>query len=213
MIGGRVSIFRNLHSACVGGGTSLFGLFGRSANTARGLGSVRTWQDVGVPLDFAKLKFQYAGGRVANRFDVASSGGTWGNLPATPAASAFANQLRRAGDMVPLPKKALSLADLGSLASSEGAEFAVVRLNGERYLVRGMTNTTTIPEGAKLIGHVHPGEGFMGLSPSVPDIEAFSRLGRTRSALFNESGAWRTYGPNGPSRTVFPPAGGSSWPY
>ncbi len=137
--------------------------------------------------------------------DLATSRGTWGGLPATPAAQGFAEQLVRPGDMVPLPRGAMSLQDLGSLASSEGAEFAVVRLDGDRYIIRGTTNTTTIPPDATLIGHVHPGEGFMGLSPSVEDMDALGLLGQGRSVLFNESGSWRTFGPNGPSSSVFMP--------
>jgi hypothetical protein len=142
-----------------------------------------------------------------NNLSVASSRGTWGDLTATPAAENYANQLVRPGDMAPLPKRSLSLTDLGSLASSEGAEFAVVRINGERYLIRGTSNVTTIPENAKLIGHVHPGEGFMGLAPSSEDISALGLLNQQRSALFNESGAWRTFGPNGPSPYVNMPKG------
>lgn len=137
--------------------------------------------------------------------DVATSRGTWGGLPATPAAQHFGAQLVRPGDMVPLPRGAMTLQDLGSLASSEGAEFAVIRLNGQRLIVRGTTNTTTLPEGSTLIGHVHPGEGFMGLLPSAEDIEALGLLNQGRSALFNESGSWRTFGPNGPSSSVFMP--------
>ena len=136
---------------------------------------------------------------------VATPGGTWGRLEATPAAQKFAEQLVRAGDKVPLPRGALSLQDLGTLASSEGAEFAVIRQNGERYLVRGNSMTTTIPADAKLIGHVQPGEGFFGLTPSVEDIEALGKLGQGRSAIFNESGAWRTFGPQGGSPAVFMP--------
>jgi hypothetical protein len=137
--------------------------------------------------------------------DLATSRGTWGGLPASPAAQGFAGQLVRPGDMVPLPRGAMGLQDLGSLASSEGAEFAVIRLNGERYIVRGTANTTTIPESSTLIGHVHPGEGFMGLAPSVEDMSALGLLNQGRSAIFNESGAWRTFGPNGPSSSVFMP--------
>lgn len=137
--------------------------------------------------------------------DLATSRGTWGGLPASPAAQGFAEQLVRPGDMVPLPRGAMGLQDLGSLASSEGAEFAVIRLNGDRYIVRGTANTTTIPEGSTLIGHVHPGEGFMGLAPSVEDMSALGLLNQRRSAIFNESGAWRTFGPNGPSSSVFMP--------
>lgn len=137
--------------------------------------------------------------------DLATSRGTWGGLPASPAAQGFAEQLVRPGDMVPLPRGAMGLQDLGSLASSEGAEFAVIRLNGDRYIVRGTANTTTIPEGSTLIGHVHPGEGFMGLAPSVEDMSALGLLNQGRSAIFNESGAWRTFGPNGPSSSVFMP--------
>jgi hypothetical protein len=137
--------------------------------------------------------------------DLATSRGTWGGLPASPAAQGFAERLVRPGDMVPLPRGAMGLQDLGSLASSEGAEFAVIRLNGDRYIVRGTANTTTIPEGSTLIGHVHPGEGFMGLAPSVEDMSALGLLNQGRSAIFNESGAWRTFGPNGPSSSVFMP--------
>jgi hypothetical protein len=107
--------------------------------------------------------------------------------------------------MVPLPRGAIKLQDLGSLASSEGAEFVVVRLNGDRYIIRGTTNATTIPPDATLIGHVHPGEGFVGLSPSVDDLDALGLLGQRRSVLFSESGSWRTFGPNGPSSSVFMP--------
>ena len=145
------------------------------------------------------------GGVGSGTIDLATSRGTWGGLPATPAAQAFAEQLVRTGDMVPLPRGALSLQDLGSLASSEGAEFAVIRLNGERYVVRGMASSTTIPEGSTLIGHVHPGEGFMGLTPSTDDLTALSALNQGRSVIFNESGAWRTFGPTGPSSSVFMP--------
>ena len=137
--------------------------------------------------------------------DLATSRGTWGGLPATPAAQGFTGQLVRPGDMVPLPRGSMGLQDLGSLASSEGAEFAVIRLNGDRYIVRGTANTTTIPEGSTLIGHVHPGEGFMGLAPSIEDMGALGLLNQRRSAIFNESGAWRTFGPNGPSSSVFMP--------
>jgi hypothetical protein len=148
-------------------------------------------------------------GRVGNAgngaVDLATSRGTWGGLPATPAAQGFAGQLVRSGDMVPLPRGSMGLQDLGSLASSEGAEFAVIRLNGDRYIVRGTANTTTIPEGSTLIGHVHPGEGFMGLAPSVEDMSALGLLNQGRSVIFNESGAWRTFGPNGPSSSVFMP--------
>ncbi|TFW33244.1 DUF6861 domain-containing protein [Massilia horti] len=137
--------------------------------------------------------------------DLATTRGTWGELPVTPAAERFAAQLVRPGDMVPLPRGAMNLQDLGSLASSEGAEFAVIRLDGERYIVRGTANSTTIPKGAKLIGHVHPGEGYMGLSPSAEDMDALGELGQGRSVIFNESGSWRTFGSDGPSSSVFMP--------
>lgn len=78
----------------------------------------------------------------------------------------------------------MGLQDLGSLASSEGAGFAVIRLNGDRYIVRGTAKTTTIPEGSTLIGHVHPGEGFMGLAPSVEDMSALRFPGGQVSILF-----------------------------
>ena len=81
----------------------------------------------------------------------------------------------------------------------------MIRQNGERFLLRGEVTTTTIPEGAKLIGHVHPGESFMGLTPSIEDFQALGKLNQGRSAIFNESGAWRTFGSEGASSNVFMP--------
>lgn len=121
-----------------------------------------------------------------------------GRLAGIAGGQRLAEQLVRPSDMVPLPRGAMSLQDLNTWTSSEGAEFAVIRLNGDRHVVRGGTNTTTIPEGSTLIGHVHPGEGFIGLAPSDEDMSALGRLNQRRSAIVNESGAWRTFGPNGP---------------
>ena len=53
---------------------------------------------------------------------IAAPGGTWGGLEATPAAQTYAGLLPRAGASAPVPKGALSLRDIGSLASSLEAE-------------------------------------------------------------------------------------------
>lgn len=53
----------------------------------------------------------------------------------------------------------------------------------------------------------------MGLSPSVQDMSALNYLNQERSVIFNESGAWRTFGPSGPSKSVFMPKGAKQWPY
>jgi hypothetical protein len=131
------------------------------------------------------------------------TGGTWGGFTPTARAAELAEQLVRPGDMVEIPRGSTRLADIASLASSEGVEFAVIRMGESRFLVRGTINTTTIPVGSKLIIHVHPGGGYMGLSPSAEDVDALGLLGQERSALLNESGAWRTFGPEGAGSYVY----------
>lgn len=53
----------------------------------------------------------------------------------------------------------------------------------------------------------------MELSPSVEDMSALNYLNQGRSVIFNESGAWRTFGPSDPSKSVFMPKGANQWPY
>ena len=122
-------------------------------------------------------------GRIAEGAASVGSGsgaGTWGGLPATRAAEEFASVLVRPGDTAPLPRGALTLRDLASLASSEEAEFAVIRLDGERLLLRGHASGAAVPDGAKLIAHMHPGEGIFGLRPSADDHAALRALGQGR---------------------------------
>lgn len=133
---------------------------------------------------------------------LSSGQGTWGGLPATHAAEKYAPGLAKPGDMVTLERGSLSLRDLGSLASSKGSEIAVVRLGGERKLLRGYTSGVDLPSGAKLVAHVHPGEGYGGLAPSDDDKRALGQLKQLVSALLNESGAWRTFTSRGGSGYV-----------
>jgi RHS repeat-associated protein len=121
------------------------------------------------------------------------AGGTWGELPPTAAAKSYADRLVRAGDLVPLERGSLSLRDLGTLASSQKAEFAIIRIKGQRFVLRGESSAMEIPKGAKLIAHVHPGEGFMGLAPSSADTSALEQFKQKVSTLINEVGAWRTF--------------------
>lgn len=133
---------------------------------------------------------------------VASSGGTWSGLPLTPAAEVYAARFAESGRTVPLDRGSLSLRDLGTLASNLEREVAVVRIDGERQLILGVGTKAEIPQGAKLIAHVHPGEGFGGLKPSSDDIAALTSLEQRLSTVINESGAWRIFSEKGGSGYV-----------
>jgi RHS repeat-associated protein len=133
---------------------------------------------------------------------LSSGSGTWARGAPSSAAQRYAVALERPGSSVLLKRGSLSLRDLGSLASSQETEFAVIRLEGERLLVRGSGSTMSVPPGSRLIAHVHPGEGFMGLTPSVDDMSALEQLGQHRSAILNESGTWRVFSREGPSGIV-----------
>ena len=127
------------------------------------------------------------------------AGGTWGGFAPTKRAEELARLLPRSGSMTAVERGTTTLEDIATLASSQGAEFAVVRIGDTRYLVRGSATSTVIPEEATLVLHVHPGAGVFGLRPSTEDMEALIILGQDRSALLNEGAVWRTFGPEGPS--------------
>ncbi len=87
---------------------------------------------------------------------------------------------------VVVPRGKISAQTMADLHRSTGDEFALVRANGKRILVRGTRFGVALPEGTtRLIAHTHI---WSRLSPSGRDLRALESLKQAWSLIITEYG-------------------------
>jgi hypothetical protein len=104
-------------------------------------------------------------------------------------AQSFLNKLPTAGSNTPAPSGQINSGIMAELQHATGDEFALVRAQGERLLVRGSQGfVQQLPEGVtRIIAHTHP--WFASTVPTSLDYSALATLGQRWSLIISEYGS------------------------
>jgi hypothetical protein len=123
-------------------------------------------------------------------------------------------QLPEYGSSTIVPKS-FGQGDIAALTAQTGDEFAMFSTGGRRLIYRGDASSVPIaPELAEQLAargwrwsnHTHPGNSVGVLRSSPGDRAVLGAMGGQRSALFNSTGQWRIFTPEGDSLQSWRPS-------
>jgi hypothetical protein len=101
---------------------------------------------------------------------------------------ALLEKLPNAGSSTSVPSGQINSGIMAELQHFTGDEFALVRAQGERLLVRGGLGNVQLPTGVtRIIAHTHP--WFASTVPSRMDINTLKEIGQRWSIIISEYGS------------------------